>query len=112
MSYDVQIAEQAKTDMRAIYSHIAYQLLEPAIAKKQYARIKAGILSLEEMPERYSLCPDEPWHSRGLRRLVVDNYLAFYLVDTESKTVTVIRVMYGGQDINAQLGESVPDVEL
>ena len=33
----------------------------------------------------------------------VDNYLVFYIPQTEEKTVTVIRVMYGRRDIDAQL---------
>lgn len=103
MSYEIQITERAKEDMRAIYSYIAYQLLEPRIAIKQYARIKSGILSLAQMPERNALYPEEPWHSQGLRKLVVDNYLVFYFIDLKSEVVVIIRVMYGGRNLNVHL---------
>ena len=33
----------------------------------------------------------------------VDNYLVFYIPDHQVKTVTVLRVMYGGRDIDSQL---------
>lgn len=33
----------------------------------------------------------------------VDNYLVFYIVDGSLKVVTVIRVMYGGRNVDAQL---------
>ena len=103
MSYDVQITSSAKADLNTIYGYLAYQLLVPQIASKQYNRIKSAILGLSALPERFALYPDEPWHSRGLRKLVVDNYLVFYRVDNENNTVVVIRIMYGGRDIDRQL---------
>lgn len=33
----------------------------------------------------------------------VDNYLVFYITDREAQTVNIIRVMYGGRDIDTQL---------
>lgn len=45
----------------------------------------------------------EPWKSRGLRVFLVDNYLVFYIPDRERKMVTVIRVMYGGRDVDKEL---------
>lgn len=33
----------------------------------------------------------------------VDNFIVFYVPKVEEATVTVIRVMYGGRDIDKQL---------
>ena len=55
------------------------------------------------MPERYHLDDKEPWKERNLRIMPVGNYLVFYIPRSEEKTVTVIRVMYGRRDIDAQL---------
>ncbi|MBQ8401784.1 MAG: type II toxin-antitoxin system RelE/ParE family toxin [Clostridia bacterium] len=55
------------------------------------------------MPGRFRLYDKEPWRSRGLRIMPVDNYLVFYIPDTENETVSIIRIMYGGRDIDAQL---------
>ena len=35
----------------------------------------------------------------------VDHYLVFYIPDEEEALVTVIRVMYAGRDVHAQLAE-------
>ena len=35
----------------------------------------------------------------------VDNYLVFYIPNKETQTVTVIRVMYGGRDVEIQLNQ-------
>jgi len=34
---------------------------------------------LKQMPLRHQLYQKEPWRSKGLRVLHIDNYLAFYL---------------------------------
>ena len=47
----------------------------------------------------------DSWRGRGLRWIPVGNYLVFYTVDEATKSVRVIRIMYGGRDIEKQLGE-------
>ena len=66
MKYKIVLTRQADTDLRGIYEHIAFVLLEPVIAAGQLERIEKGILSLDEMPERFRVFEKEPWHSRGL----------------------------------------------
>ena len=62
-----------------------------------------NIEAVDEMLERFRVYDREPWRSRNLRVMPVDNYLVFYIPEHETKIVTVLRVMYGGRDIDAQL---------
>lgn len=103
MRYKIFYTAGAKRDLRSIYSYIADDLLVPDTAAGQVQRIMKEIRSLEEMPMRYRLYDDEPWHSLGLRFFPVDNYLVFYLPDESTNTVRVVRIMYGGRDIRRQL---------
>lgn len=103
MIYSVQITSRAESDLRAIYEYIAYDLQSVSNASRQLQRLEENILSLDQMPNRYPSYMEEPWHSRGLRVMSVDNYLVFYIPDTATQTVSVIRVMYGGRDIGSQL---------
>lgn len=105
MKYVIEYTESAMQDIRNIYGYISKTLLEPELASNQTQRIMKEIRSLEEMPMRYRLYDDEPWHSKGLRFFPVDNYLVFYLPDEETCIVKVIRVMYGGRDIKNQLNQ-------
>lgn len=105
MKYAIEYTDSAMQDIRNIYGYISETLLEPEIASNQAQRIMKEIRSLEEMPMRYRLYDDEPWHSKGLRFFPVDNYLVFYLADEETGTVKIIRVMYGGRDIKNQLDQ-------
>lgn len=104
MIYTVQITSRAESDLREIYGYIAHELLSPPTAVRQLQRLEEEILSLDQMmPNRYPAYLEEPWHSRGLRVMSVDNYLVFYISDAATQTVSVIRVMYGGRDIGSQL---------
>ena len=101
--YEVLISFKAQEDMEGIYSYIADELFEPAIATNQYDRIADAILTLEIMPERVRLMDTEPERSKGLRQLLVDNYSVFFVIHAE--TVRIARVMYSASDIQMRLAE-------
>jgi toxin ParE1/3/4 len=103
MIFEIEISAQADNDLRNIYEYIAYELQSPENAKGQLDRLEESILGLDQMPERFRAYEQEPWHSRGLRIMPVDNYCVLYIPDTEKAVVTIIRVMYGGRDIETQL---------
>ena len=103
MIFNVVTSIQAEEDLRGIFEYITLELLSPENAEKQLERLEKQILSLDEMPERFPRYGKEPWHSRGLRFVAVDNYIVFYLSDVEEQVVTILRVMYSGRNIEEQL---------
>lgn len=103
MIYEITATEQAESDLRGIYEYIAFELLSPENAEGQLDRLEEHILGPETFPEKYRGYDKEPWKSRGLLVMPVDNYLVFYIPDKEVETVTVIRVMYDGRDVDNQL---------
>ena len=107
MIYHVKIAEQARLDLKTIYDYIANILMVPIVAEKQYFRIEDAIFSLEKMPERFRQYEKEPWRSRNLRIMPVDNYIVFYIVNNENRTATVIRIMYNARNIEKELDDTV-----
>lgn len=103
MIYEVITTDQADADLRGIYEYIAFELLSPDNAAGQLGRLEEQIAGLEEFPERFRRYEKEPWHSRGLRVMPVDNYLVFYISDKDAGIVSVVRVMYAGRDADGQL---------
>lgn len=103
MIYEVEVSEQADSDLREIFEYIAYELQSPQNASGQLDRLEEQILSLDTVPERYRKYEKEPWKSCGLRVLPVDNYVVLYIPDSDKKVVTILRVMYAGRDIYNQL---------
>lgn len=105
MIYELIITEQADADLRGIYEYIAFELLTPENAARQLDRLEESIIRLEEFPQKFRFHDKEPWYSRGLRVMPVDNYVVFYIPDDDTKTVTVVRVMYNGRDVDTQLNQ-------
>ena len=103
MIYEVEVSQQADSDLRGIFEYIAFELQSPKNASGQLDRLEKQILSLNTMPERYRRYEKEPWKSRGLRVLPVDNYVVLYIPDSDKKVVTILRVMYARRDIDHQL---------
>ncbi len=103
MKYKIEISEQADEDLRSIYEYIAFELQAPENASGQIDRLEEHILSLDTMPEKYRIYDKEPWKNRGLHILPVDNYVVLYIPDTDTKVVTILRIMYSGRDIDKQL---------
>ena len=106
MKYQIFYTNSARQDLKNIYRYISDDLVEPEIAAKLTDKIMKAIRSLDEMPQRYRLFEEEPWHSRGLRILPVNNYLVFYLLDDEKTVVTILRIIDGGRHISRQLSET------
>ena len=98
-SFHVEYSPEALDDLRAIYSYIAFHLKEHETASRQTGRIRREIRALSEMPERYAPVDWEPWASMGMRKLSVDNYVVYYLVEPAKRLVSIVRIFYGGRDI-------------
>lgn len=63
--------------------------------------IADAILTLNELPERCPVMDAEPEHSRGIRRMLVDNYSVFYII--EGTRVIITDVLYSASDIEQRL---------
>ena len=97
--YQVIYSKDATDDLKRIYLYIAFVLKAKRTAKSQDARIRKEIRSLSMMPERYRIVEWEPWHSQKVRQVSIDNYVVFYAVNNDNKIVEVVRIYYGGRDI-------------
>lgn len=101
--YAVEITDEALEDMEQLYSYIAYTLNAPEKAIGQYNRISEQILKLNTMPERFQILDLERGHLSGLRRMPIDNYSVFYVI--EKDRVVVTNVLYSASDIGRRLAK-------
>ena len=108
MRYAVKLTPQAFGQIEETVQYISKILLEPEIARKWAETLQSEIKKLDSMPSRYPLTEEESWHTKGIRRMPVQNFLVYYLVDEEKKTVWITAVIYGRRDqISALLDMSL-----
>lgn len=99
--YIVEITEEALADMEHIYNYIAFDLLSPRNAMGQYNRISNEILKLDMLPERFQVIDYEFEQLKEMRRMPIDNYSVFYVI--QGDRVIVTNVLYSASDIASRL---------
>ena len=102
MNYSIVLTDAAQADLSAIFRYIAIDLQSVQNANSQLSRIEKAIASLDQMPERYRAYDRSYWRERNMRIMPVDNYLVFYVPTHENLTVTIMRILYGGRDIERE----------
>ena len=70
---------------------------------KMLDTLEKEIASLDQFPNRVPLTEEEPWHSQGVHKLPVKNYLVYFWVDEDAKKVQVFGIIYGRRDQRHQL---------
>ena len=103
MSYVVEMTDQARKDLRDIYEYIAFTLQSEINAKRQLYRLEREIMSLSEMPERYKVLDLGFEAAKSVRMVTVDRYCVIYHVAKDHGTVQILRILYGGRDMVAEL---------
>lgn len=104
--YNVYVTEQAADDLRKAALYIAVTLGNKAAAKRLIDAAEKAMSSLDDFPERNPLVSDPFLAANGIRIIPVKNYLAFYTVHKDSKTVSVVRFLSARRDWSSVLGEN------
>ena len=97
--YEVKITEPAQRQLQEIVRYIAGDLQEKRTALWMLDTLEKEILSLSTLPNRVALTEEEPWHSAGIRKLPVKNYLVYFWVNEEQKQVQITAVVFGRRDL-------------
>lgn len=96
--YEVKLTEQAQRQLQKIIRYIAEDLQESHTAIRMLDRLEKEIMSLSTLPNRVALTEEEPWHSAGIHKLPVKNYLVYFWVDEPRKKVQITAIVYGRRD--------------
>lgn len=96
--FNLMFTPIANEDLEQIYQYIFEKLYAEKAASNLLDKIETNIMRLKEFPFSGSFVSDEVLRKKGYRKLIVDNYIVFYLVDEVKKIVIVMRVLYGAQD--------------
>ncbi len=96
-NYTIKMTPKAADDLDNIYQYISEELCLTSSAANILERIERGIMRLREFPFSCNYVADEYLRNKGYRKLIVDNYIVFYLIEEENSQVIIMRVLYGKQ---------------
>lgn len=97
-NYKLKITTKASEDLDEIYAYIAGEINNETAALNLLDEIEKSILRLKEFPFSCSYVEDINLKEKGYRKLIVKNYITFYMVKEEDKKVVIMRVLYGRQN--------------
>lgn len=109
MRYEVKLTAQAIGQIEETVKYISKILHEPETARKWANTLQCEIKKLDSMPSRYPLTEEEPWHTKGIHKMPVRNFLVYFFVDEENKAVWITAVIYGRRDQIAALSDIFPE---
>lgn len=104
-TYTVKITSQAEDQIQETIYYIAHELKAPDAALHLLDMLEDSIASLSHYPQRAALISEEPWHTKGIRRLPVKNFLIYFWIDDANMKVQVTALIYGKRDQLHQLSQ-------
>ena len=107
--YAVELSELAINQLAQIKQYIIEKFNNPDAAERVADRLKAQMGKLSTIPERVVLEDEEPWHSRGVHKYIIGNYIAYFVIDEVSKQVLITAVVLGTRDQKKQLEKTNKD---
>ncbi|MCH5193245.1 MAG: type II toxin-antitoxin system RelE/ParE family toxin [Oscillospiraceae bacterium] len=96
--YKVNYSEPAENDLKSAAAYIAGNLRNKIAAANLLDAADRAVLSLSDFPERNPLVRDALLAANGFRMQRINNYLAFYVIDSETQTVSILRVIHSRRD--------------
>ncbi|MGM8215986.1 type II toxin-antitoxin system RelE/ParE family toxin [Bacillaceae bacterium W0354] len=93
--YSIHFTPIAMKDLDEVYCYISEELFADNAAADLLKRIEDHIMTLSLFPYSGSHLTDEYLRSKGYRKIVVDSYIVFYIVNERTKQVVIMRILYG-----------------
>jgi plasmid stabilization system protein ParE len=97
--YRIKLHKRAFKDIDSIFEYIALEKLSPENAKGQTDRIWNALKTLDTFPESHQERNEGRYAGKGYRQLLIDNYIAIFRIDENTRTVYVVTVQYQGRNL-------------
>lgn len=95
----MKLNPRAFRDLDDVFAYIALEKLSPENAKGQTDRIKKKLKTLEMFPQAHQERMEGRYAGKNYRQLIIDNYIAIYRIDEETKTVHIVTIQYQGRNL-------------
>lgn len=95
MEYDVEITEAALADAERYVRFLQEECHEPLAAERWWNGFLDAVFSLETMPSRCPVIPEQKHFARELRHLLYKSHRIIFCVN--GNRLTVLRIYHGSQ---------------
>lgn len=85
-------------DLINIRDYIEFILVNPDVTTFYVDFFYKKIDSLQYNPSRIAPVDEEPWHSRGIRKLIANNFYIYYRDIKEKSAVYILNIVYAKRE--------------
>ena len=96
--YKIIITPMAYKEINEIYDYITENLYAENASKRLMKKVEEEIQKLKYAPKIHAEIEKQDELRRIYRRIVIDNYIILYTIDTENKTIFIAHMYYGGRN--------------
>ena len=96
--YNYVLTEIAETDVDEAFEYIANEMVNPEAASAFAEALEATIAEIYKTPNTGRPVHNPYLKRDDIRRVLVKNYIAYYLIDEEEAKIVVLRVVYNRRD--------------
>lgn len=107
--YNVEVTQIAEQDYYKAEAYIKYELYNQNAAAGLAKKLHEAIKDLSFFLTKYPICNDDFLRVWEIRFVPVNNYLLFYIVREDEKTVYVLRFLYSRRDWQKILRKQLED---
>ena len=107
--YNVEVTQIAEQDYYKAEAYIKYELYNQKAAAGLAKKLHEAIKDLSFFLTKYPICNDDFLRVWEIRFVPVNNYLLFYIVREDEKTVYVLRFLYSRRDWQKILRKQLED---
>ena len=104
--YSFVITDKANTDLDEIVRYISIELANPDAASGFIDHFLEMVDNVCSFPESGSLVNNVFLPDSSVRHKVIGNYVMYYLPDDDLRACIVLRVIYGGRDLEGILKQA------
>ena len=103
--YSLQFTGKALADLDEITGYLVTSLGQRPAAQRLVDTVEKELQTVCRFPESGTLVVNDFLRRNDIRKLVIDKYLLYYLADSDTERIIVLRFVYGKRDLNDILRE-------
>ena len=96
--YDYVLTESAEADIDEAFDYIANELANPDAASAFADELEEKLEEICKTPKAGRPVHNPYLRRDDVRRILVKNYIAYYLIDEDTRKIVVLRVIYSRRD--------------
>ena len=96
--YSYILTEIAEADVDEAFDYIANELYNPDAASAFANELDEKLEEICKTPKTGRLVHNPYLKQHDVRRVLVKNYIAYYLIDEDAEKIVVLRVVYNKRD--------------